>query len=257
MTFSRLWVVLLMIYSSPLRADCPSLPSTLGKPALYSLKEAQKITAEKNIFRKQADDHEYKVKILYSHDVDKFLVILGETHVKTPLAGKIGSEVIRYFRLRGFEYVPQNEPSKLSFNELIKVLVAYETAPPALSAGSTIDEMLKDGLTLAPKDWTFLPTGSKPQIDYDAWMYNDLDPLIEASYFVNIALETGCSIDSVELSDSRYVIDDRNERMVDNVISILSKTEKSPSLLIVVGKAHVSGIAERLINQFEFETCSF
>jgi len=44
---------------------------------------------------------------------------------------------------------------------------------------------------------------------------------------------------------------------VDNIVDILSKTTQSPSLLVVVGKSHIPGMTEQLINEFGFENCAF
>lgn len=257
MLFFRLWVVLLFTYPTLLRADCTSLEKNLGESSLQALKDAQHITVEKNVYQDPNDVHEYEVKILYSGKLQKFLVILGEYHVKTEGADEIGKKVIHQFGLRGFEFPPQEETSKLSLREQIKWIAAYETINPILSKGSTIAELLQQGITLAPKNWHSLGDMTKTLIDYHAFMYDDLDPFIEANDYVNIALETGCIVESVSLSDPQYIFNDRNERMVENIVNILSKTQRSPSLLIVVGKAHIPGVTDLLINQFEFEQCAF
>jgi hypothetical protein len=253
----RWLAVFLIFYSSSLRADCPSFKNYLSVEALQSLRQAQLITVKENLFKSLNGTHEYEVKILYSNQAHKLAVILGEMHVKTDIAAEAGKNIIKQFRLRGFEYLPPDEINQTSSSDQLRILAAMQISSLTFPQGSTIDEIFREGLTLVPDDWKFARKLSNATRDYQPWMYTDLDPLIEANPYVNIALETGCKIETSSILDLHYRLTHRNERMVDNIVDILSKTEQTPSLLVVVGKAHVPGMTDQLINQFGFEECAF
>ncbi len=250
----RYLVVALIVYATPLWAHCPSFAHYLNQPTLRALREAQQVTLEDTVFlRKFKDKHEYNVTILYSRDFQKMVVVLGEQHFKSAYAAAAGKNVIREFKLRGFETAPSNELVKLSYEDQISFLATYQYLSMVFSDGSTINELLKDGLTLAPASWTNLP--AKVRMDYDEFMHDDLDPMIEANAFVNVALETGCSFEPASLSDKSYLIHNRNDRFAENIVNILSKITLIPSILTVVGKGHTAGLSEILVNQYNFEKC--
>jgi hypothetical protein len=74
------------------------LEDQLSEQALQALMQAEK-------------SKEYKVNIMLDESVTptRYFVILGEAHVKTKKASKIGIEVLKHFPLRGIEGVPLKE----------------------------------------------------------------------------------------------------------------------------------------------------
>lgn len=253
---------LALLISSAYAKDC-KLDQVLTKKQIKSLESAKKIDRI-GLNRDLLGKDVYKVDIVRDEKNNKTVVILGEAHVKGPRSSIIGKKVVNSFNLRLLEGIPKAEADFISQNdpELDRALGWQRVLLQGMTFnffGSTITAAQKDGIT-------FLPGYGAVLLDKDIIARADtntaadvLDLLPKFRSLTNegisLPLEVGDFL--TPSSDSSYILEARNVRMVNNIVTyIADERVKENTGLAIVGADHNKGMVELLLKE-GYERCQF
>jgi|GEM_PF-6764288 len=206
----------------------------------------------------------YDVEVLSDAQEKQAIVLLGEAHIKGPRSHFIGKKIVKQFVVRflegipraEYEYIQKNDPqlsNSLGWGRILLRGLTFNFF------GSTISDAKKRGLGALPGYSAIIKNDKvvvKTATDTADQVVAGLRPLIlknpEAP--LNLPLEVGAFLTPSQ-SDS-YILDQRNVRMVDNLVAYNEANLKSTNASIaVVGANHVEGMV-KLLARYGFESCS-
>jgi hypothetical protein len=218
------------------------------------------------------NQNEYRVDVLYSKIFDKYLVLLGEFHIKGAKASKIGLKLVDQFQYRLFELVPPRESHRLGIadnpNEFISLrdaLYSFTAITTGRWFDSTIFELLQKGLSFLPyqsngvkhDNYTLRSDALISNLDVMTGLYQNYKLIKEQSEleysYINLPLEVGPYLEPSE--DDSYIIDGRNIRMVTNILLYYLYFVEDKAAVAVVGANHNVGMIDLLANAGEFVLC--
>jgi hypothetical protein len=236
--------------------------------------------ARRALAKAQAEPLSYAVRLLRAPD-GRLLAVLGEAHVKLARAAAIGRDVVAAFELRGVETFQRKQ---VAGGAALGVLI---TAPRTLLRavtlgairGSTIVEakQLPEGYTVELERTKHVPLGLHVASLYLAGFFvvSFLTPL--APVLVVIAPPLAAAITSLAwlfqvhmivalpvavvlrrrswswmIHPFLGILSIRDELMVAGTVRMLEEHPDIASAVVVMGRAHVSGFARRLVEQHGF-----
>ena len=237
------------------------LSKGLSKSQIKVLKKAQKLKRvgpNRSLFGK----HVYKVDIL-SDSYDRFIVLLGEAHIKGIRSSRLGKKVVKNFNLRMLEGIPKDEAEYIEENnDQLDDALGWKRVLASLLTfnikGSTITEAQKRGLTFLPGYQGILLNRDviaevKTNTASEVLRYlKNLNQNTERG--LNLPLEVGSFLTPSE--DDSYILDERNVRMVSNIMTYLRSNLINETPLAIVGSAHNPGMID-LLRQDGFKRCNF
>ena len=206
--------------------------------------------------------HVYKVDIL-KDSYDQFIVLLGEAHIKGIRSSRLGKKIVKNFNLRMLEGIPKAEAEYIQENndQLDDALGWKRVLASVLTfniKGSTITDAQKRGLTFLPGYQGILLNRDviadvKTKTASEVLKY--LPNLIQnTERGLNLPLEVGPFLTPSE--DDSYILDERNVRMVSNIVTYLDSDLVNETPLAIVGAAHNPGMID-LLRQDGYKRCNF
>lgn len=186
----------------------------------------------------QASNLGYKVRLVQKgvNGVERLVVFLGETHMKSDAESQIGSRIIAQFGVIGFEGIKEENGAWLN-NFAFHIATSLRSLTEFLSRhsdkvkGSTVDEIATLD-TVQPEEVSRLPKGVKTATIVH----------LEAGDIVSFEPE----IKKLKVPFWDFVIGKRNVRMTANLIKTMKTMPDEKSFLVVVGAAHVDGMIQDL-----------
>lgn len=207
---------------------------------------------------------EYRVRILYSKEHKKFVVLFGEIHIKNEAAAEIGKKVVERFDLIGYEMVPKKETDKASmgFNSMMGFAKGVLKICTDKDCRSTILEALERGTNINSEGQVFnkkemvLDTCSsfnlktiKQMCDTACLLENIVNINIERNYYIEPEKKGLLGIFTKD-----YALRQRDIRMAYNIDEILDLFNND-KLLVVLGSGHIDGVQNLLIKEYGLESC--
>lgn len=256
--FQKTWIAYLGLTLSPLVSlACPPLSEHFTAAELKSFQKAKSLISYDAI---KTGEHEYALEVLYSQANQKFLVLLGEVHLKTEQAAAIGKEVLSHFKLRGVELVPKNESKRMSSGfDIVLYLSKFFAKHQGRKATSSIFTAISDSVFLTTDHHVFRRGKVVDAVcsltEFKEWTerYASQTPVtvgLERAWFLDIKrFEQG----PLGIPSNEYIIDLRNERMENNILAMLHLFHE-PKMIVVTGMYHTPGIMNDLIRRFPGET---
>jgi hypothetical protein len=236
--------------------------------------------ARRSLSRAQAEPLSYAVRLLRAPD-GRLLAVLGEAHVKLAKAAEIGREVVAAFELRGVETFQRKQ---VAGGAALGVLI---TAPRTLLRvltlgairGSTIVDakQLPSGYTVELERTKHVPLGLHVASLYLAGFFTvsfltPLTPVLvviapplaaaitSLAWFFQVHMVVGLPV-AIVLRRQPWswmihpflgILSIRDELMVAGTVRMLEEHPDITTAVVVMGRAHVSGFARRLVEQHGF-----
>lgn len=198
----------------------------------------------------------YEIKLLTNKDDGQMLVLLGEAHIKGPRSSKLGKNLVEAFKMRMLEGVPKPEIDYISANiPALSNSLGWQRSLMKLLTfnfyGSSISEAREDGLTFLP-GFNLVTYNNKAVANEDTGSVASVVSLLQRlgdynQKGINLPLETGAFIKPA--ADDSYLLEARNLRMANNIVTYLKALELEAPVLIMVGSAHIKGLTELLRQQ--------
>lgn len=241
-----------------------NLNKGLSKKQLKTLKRAKKIKRvgpNATLLGKNV----YQVDILSNSDESRFLILLGEAHIKGPRSSYLGSKVVKEFPLRLLEGIPKKESLYIAENlqQLNDSLGWQRIAARVITFnffGSTITHAQKKGVSFYPGYSLYTLNKKEFKLNAPTETAQDIIDLFQQlgkefkqyKKGVNLPLEVGRF--ETPSTNSDYILVKRNERMVDSLMEYQSANLLQKTNLIIVGSAHNKGMIE-LLGREDFLKC--
>ncbi len=254
-------VLILLVSFSVSAKDC-DLSKGLSKNQIKLLNKAKKINRI-GLNRTLLGKEVYEVDVLSTDNDDRFVVLLGEAHIKGPRSSIMGKRLNKAFKLRMLEGIPKAEAEYISNNndELNDALGWQRVLARVITFnffGSTISAAQKKGLTFLPGYNAVLLNKKvikREKTDTAEDVLKLLPSMIEKSEKgLNLPLEVGQFL--TPSSSESYILEARNVRMASNIITYLDNDLVKGTPLVILGSAHNPGIAD-LLKADGFEKCDF
>lgn len=212
--------------------------------ALKSAKRIDRVGPNRALLGKDV----YTVDVLSTPGDEEFIVLLGEAHIKGPRSAIIGKKVVKRFKYRMLEGAPADEVKYLfdNFPEMKASLGWGRILARVLTFnffGSTISASDRRGISYKKE------TNAQTILDKLA----EQDDSKKAQKGVNLPLEIGRFI--TPSTDDSYILDARNERMVENINEYVASELIDSTPLVIIGAAHNKGMME-LLEDNSFKRCS-
>ena len=257
----KLMAFLALFLAFTAQAKNCDLSEGLSRKQIKVLKKANKL---KRIGpnRTLLGKHVYKVDIL-KNPYDQFIVLLGEAHIKGVRSSRLGKKVVKNFNVRMLEGIPKAEADYIQENnDQLDDALGWKRVLASLLTfnikGSTITDAQKRGLTFLPGYQGILLNRDviaevKTKTSKDVLKY--LPNLLQnTERGLNLPLEVGPFLTPSE--DDSYILNDRNLRMVSNIVDYLDSGLIKGTPLAIVGAAHNPGMIE-LLREDGFTRCNF
>ncbi len=199
-------------------------------------------------------DHEFTIAVLHNPSLDKYLVLLGEFHIKGRKASKLGRKLVNTFDYRLFELVPSREAPKSKIS-----LASFISPITSVASGrifdSTIFDLILKGLTVLPRQSNPVLLDGYSITNFKNTAANNVSTVLDIYNtivnkssitldHVNLPLEVGKEL--IYSDEMSYVLDERNIRMAGAVTDYYNSNLPINEAIAVVGAAHVSGLIEIL-----------
>ena len=252
-------LALFMAFSVQAR-DC-DLSKGLSRKQIKVLKKASKLKRV-GPNRSLLGKHVYKVDILKDSS-DQFIVLLGEAHIKGIRSSRLGKKVVKNFEVRMLEGIPKAEADYITENnDQLDDALGWKRVLASLLTfnikGSTITDAQKRGLTFLPGYQGILLNRDiiaevKTKTARDVLKY--LPNLLQnTERGLNLPLEVGAFLTPTE--DDSYILDERNVRMVSNIVTYMESGLLKGTPLAIVGMAHNPGMID-LLREDGYSRCNF
>lgn len=243
----------------------PSLPRISLSPAtIAALEEA----ASRRV--------SYRVRCLLTPDQRRVLVVLGEAHMKLGAAHRLGERIVAGFGLRGVETFPRTA----FLGRLLRLLIhgprlALRAATLGWIKGSTITSTveLETGTTVKLEDEQNVPLALHVASLYVSGFFLLAFSAMFASLLGIVAMPLTVALGIMQahffltalpayalrahawhwcLNPGVAILTTRNVTMAEGTVRMLADHPTHPAAVVVVGRAHVSGYGDLLIDRYRY-----